>query len=439
MRSENMRGNCNAGLIGLGTVGKSVVRLWPRMAGVILKRIADIDRDRAKGIKLKKGVFTTKPEDILNDPKIRIVIELIGGTDHAYRYITTAIDKGKNVVTANKALLALRGEELFERANSKGVSIGYEASVCAGVPIIRAIREGLAVTKIKSIYGIINGTSNFILSSMEEGKISFNRALLQAQKQGFAEADASLDIDGYDSQHKLAILSRLSFRTKLKLSDIYVEGIRRITNYDIIYAKEFGYSIRLLAIAKEENNSLEARVHPTLIPESNILSSVAGIYNACFVEGDACGRMIFYGEGAGGLPTAGAALSDVLEIASNMDNKKPLLALPAIADTRYIPVKNMDEIVSPYYIRFSVEDKPGVLAKISGILARYGISIASVMQKERARTDVQTTGMPTTGMPVVMMTHDAKESNMARAISSIDRLNVVKEKSLVIRVEEFKD
>ncbi len=404
-------GKSKAGLIGLGTVGKSVVKLWPRADGIILKRIVDKDK--------KKNV-SVRPDDILNDPEIDIVIELIGGLNDAYRYIKSAIEKGKNVVTANKALLALKGEELEKLALAKGVSLGYEASVCAGIPIIRGIREGLAANRIRSIYGIINGTANFILSAMEEEGIGFARALSQAQEQGFAEHNPTLDIDGFDSQHKLAILARLSFKTPVKLSDIYVEGIRRITRRDIIYARELGYSIKLLAIAKAEGKRLDARVHPTLISKDNLLSSVHGIYNACFVEGDACGKMVFYGQGAGGLPTASAILSDVKAIASKKMGTVP----------DFFVIKPIDELFTRYYVRFSAIDKPGVLARICDILGKHSISIVSVIQKERSGTR---------GVPIVMMTHKARESSMRKAISSIDRLNVVKEKSLFIRVEEVED
>ncbi|MBL7170415.1 MAG: homoserine dehydrogenase [Candidatus Omnitrophica bacterium] len=424
-------GKSKVGLIGLGTVGKSVVKLWPRADGIILKRI--VDKDKKKG---DSALFSTKPDDILNDPEIDIVIELIGGINDAYRYIKSAIEKGKNVVTANKALLALKGEELEKLALAKGVSLGYEASVCAGIPIIRGIREGLAANRIRSIYGIINGTANFILSAMEEEGIGFARALSEAQEQGFAESNPTLDIDGLDSQHKLAILARLSFKTSVKLSDIYVEGIRRITHSDITYARELGYSIKLLAIAKAEGKRLDARVHPTLISKDNLLSSVRGIHNACFLEGDACGKMVFYGQGAGGLPTASAILSDVKAIASEkrglfqMSSSGKVLEECLTGGSSRIGIVPIDELFTRYYVRFSAIDKPGVLARICDILGKHNISIVSVIQKERSGTR---------GVPIVMMTHKARESSMRKAISSIDRLNVVKEKSLFIRVEEVED
>jgi homoserine dehydrogenase len=425
MHSKRFKSELCVGLIGLGTVGRSVVKLWPRTHGILLKRVADKNRNAVKGIKLKKGVFTTRVDEILNDPEINVVIELAGGIVDAYKYIKRAIESGKNVVTANKALLAFKGEELEKLAMARGVYLGYEASVCAGIPIIRAIREGLAANRIRSIYGIINGTANFILSSMEEKGISWARALSEAQVQGFAERDPSLDIHGQDSQHKLAILTRLAFKTSVKLSGIYVEGIRRITSRDIIYAGELGYSIKLLAIAKKKGRGLEARVHPTLIPGDNLLSSVHGVYNACFIDGDACGKMIFYGKGAGGLPTASAILSDVKEIAS----ASSVMGSP-VHNAEAIPIKKIDDLFTRYYIRFSTLDKPGVLARICAILGKYNISIASVIQKERSDTR---------GVPIIMMTHAAKESGMRKAIASIDRLSAVKEKSLLIRVEELAD
>jgi len=438
-------GRSKVGLIGLGTVGKSVVKLWPRADGIILKRIVDKDRKMGtvpdlRSLARRIGTvpdFSLRTADILNDPEIDIVIELIGGINDAYRYIKSAIEKGKNVVTANKALLALKGEELEKLALAKGVSLGYEASVCAGIPIIRGIREGLAANRIRSIYGIINGTANFILSAMEEEGIGFASALSEAQEQGFAESNPILDIDGLDSQHKLAILARLSFETSVKLSDIYVEGIRRITRRDITYAKELGYSIKLLAIAKAEGKRLEARVHPTLISKDNLLSSVRGIHNACFLEGDACGKIVFYGQGAGGLPTASAILSDVKAIASEKRGLSQAKigtgsagACPFFAGARRIGIVPIDELFTRYYVRFSAIDKPRVLARICDILGKHNISIVSVIQKERSGTR---------GVPVVMMTHKARESSMRKAISSIDRLNVVKEKSLFIRVEEVED
>lgn len=418
-----------AGLIGVGTVGRSVVNLWPRTGGIILKKIADKNKNVVKDIRLKGGIFTTRAEDILNDPEIDIVIELIGGIGKAYDYIRNALERGKNVVTANKALLALKGEELEGIARERGVSLSYEASVCAGVPIIRAIRDGMVVNRIRSIYGIINGTANFVLSSMEEKGISFAQALSQAQARGFAERDASLDIDGFDSQHKLTILVRLAFKTSVRLSDIYVEGIRHITSRDITYASELGYGIKLLAIAKNEGRRIEARVHPTLIPRESLLSSVRGIHNACFVEGDACGKMVFYGQGAGGMPTASAILSDVKEIASAVNIRKYVYQFRHIKSTIQ-PIENIDNLSTRYYIRFSTLDRPGVLARICAVLGRYGISIASVIQKERSGVR---------SVPVVMMTHEARERNIRKAISSIDKLDVITEKSLFIRVEDFED
>ena len=428
MRSS-LKSNVCVGLIGLGTVGKGVIKLWPRAHGIILKKIVDNNKNAVKALNNKgdRLLFSTNIRDILNDPDIDIVIEVIGGIGDAYRYIKQAIDKGKNVITANKALLALKGEELEKRAALKGVSLAYEASVCAGVPIIRGIREGLTANKIRSIYGIINGTANFILSAMEEKGISFDCALSRAQEQGFAERNPTFDIDGLDSQHKLAILARLSFKTPVKLSDIYVEGIRRITNNDIIYARELGYSIKLLAIAKEEGKKIEARVHPTLICRGSLLSSVKGIHNACFVEGDACGKMVFYGQGAGGLPTASAILSDVQAIAEKMGG----LSLERIRTVpNFFPIKPIDELFTRYYARFSVIDKPGVLGKICDILGKNNISIATIIQKKRSNTR---------GVPVIMMTHEAREASMRKAVSAIDRLKAVLEKTLFIRVEEFED
>ena len=337
---------------------------------------------------------------------------------------------GKSVVTANKALLSDSGPEILALAGELGLSVGFEASVGGGIPIIRAMKEGFIANRFDLIYGIINGTSNFILSKMAEKKISFDEALAIAKSKGYAERDPYLDISGIDSAHKLSVLANLGFGVAAKGSGIFTEGIADIDRDDIEYASEMGYAIKLLAIAKRFGDSLELRVHPTLIAKTHLLANVNGIYNAIFVKGDLVGENLFYGQGAGALPTSSAIISDIIAIAKNTSvsccgsQKAPEKCVPAAQDASRI--KKMEEIRTRYYIKFIALDKPGVLAKISGILAKYNISIASVTQKERcAGGDV----------PIVMMTHDSLEKDMSKALSEIRALKVIGKKLVRIRVE----
>ncbi len=420
----------NIGLIGFGTVGSSVVKtlkerreLIKRKLGaeLIIKRIADKDISTPRKVKVPAKILTRRIDDVLNDPKIDIVIELIGDSPVAERVILGAIKKGKPVVTANKALLAKKGRRIFKEAERKGVGVYFEASVGGGIPIIKALREGLAANSISSIFGIINGTANYILSGMSQYGSSFQEALRDARAKGYAERDPSLDVEGIDSAHKLTILSTLAFGGFVDLKDICTEGITKITSQDIQYAREFGYVVKLLAIAKESNGSLEARVHPTMIPQEHLLAAVDGAYNAIYVKGDLIGRSMFYGRGAGGFPAASAVVADIMDLVksggqflSSNFSKGPL------------KIKDMGEVEMRYYIRFTTVDRPGVLASISGILARHKISIASVIQKERRERGK---------VPIVMMTHEAKESSVQKALREIDRLKVVRAKSRLIRVE----
>ncbi|MDD5422093.1 MAG: homoserine dehydrogenase, partial [Candidatus Omnitrophica bacterium] len=363
---------------------------------------------------------------VLYDPKIDIIVELIGGIRPAKDVVLEALRQGKHVVTANKALLSDSGYEIFNLSNALGLCVGFEASVGGGIPIIRAMKEGFVANRFEVIYGIINGTSNFILSKMAQDGLDFKEALEMAQKLGYAEADPYLDISGGDSSHKLSVLALLGFGASVKAGGIYTEGITNIEAGDITYAKELGYVIKLLAIAKRYGDSLELRVHPTLIPESHMLSNVNGVYNAIFVKGDLAGENLFYGKGAGAEPTSSAVVSDIIAISKHIakDGAKVDCCVGFKKDVKSI--RAMDDIKTRYYIRFSAIDKPGVLARISGILAKYKISIASVSQKQKKSSKV---------VPIVMMTHEALECDMVKAIKEIDHLSAMKKKSVLIRVE----
>lgn len=428
----------NVGLIGFGTVGTGVVRVLKENSSVIrerlgsevaLKRVADRDTTRDRGVKLEEGVLTADARAVINDPEISIVIELVGGTGVAKDFIMEALDRGKHVVTANKALLSTHGKEIFKKAAEKGLDIGFEAAVAGGIPIIKALREGLSANRIESIYGIINGTSNYILSKMTNDGGRFEDVLRRAQEKGYAEADPTYDVEGIDAAHKLAILINLSYGAFIKLEDIYTEGITRVSQLDIRFAKEFGYRIKLLAIAKSVDGSIEARVHPTMIPAEHPLSAVDGAYNAVHVRGDAVGSVMFYGLGAGMMPTASAVAADIIDICRNLkkgiSNRVPLIHSDAASAG--VEIKEMDKLEIPYYIRFLAVDKPGVLSKISGVLGAHDISIASVVQRERKVGG---------GVPLVIVTHNAVERELRSAIEEIEKLDIILDKAVYIRIEE---
>jgi homoserine dehydrogenase len=428
----------NLGLIGFGTVGAGVVKILRQNEGIIerklgaklnLKWIADLDIERDRGVKVEKNILTKDAYVVLNDPSVDIVIELIGGYEPARTFILHALKNKKHVVTANKALLAKDGIEIFETVSRNGVDIGFEASVGGGIPIIRSIKEGFPANNIQSIYGIVNGTCNYILSKMSDEGKSFHEVLKEAQALGFAEANPNFDIDGIDSAHKITILASLAFGARIDLEKVYTEGISMITPIDINFARDFGYRIKLLAITKRVGGEIEVRVHPTMVREENPISRVNGVLNAIEVTGDMVGENMLIGKGAGALPTGSAVMSDVLEISRNILNGgvnrvSPLSFLPRYIED--VKIKSIRDIVSEYYIRFSVLDKPGVLSKISGVLGNHSISIASVIQKGRGEKG---------GVPLVLMTHSAREEDVQHALSEIDKLDVVFEKSVLIRVE----
>jgi homoserine dehydrogenase len=425
----------NVGIIGFGTVGTGTVRILLENKDVLkerlgfeinLRKIAVRDIVRDRGIKVPEGVLTTDVDAVLNDPHIDIVVEVIGGIRPAKDFILKAINNGKHVVTANKALLATDGNEIFTAAQEAGIEIGFEASVAGGIPIIKVIREGLVANRIKAVYGIINGTSNYILSKMTDENVEFSVALKEAQDLGYAEADPTLDIEGIDSAHKLAILAYLSYGIPIPYKNIYTEGISKISSQDIDFASELGYKVKLLAIAKEKDNEVELRVHPTMIPKDYLISKVDGPFNAVYVEGDATGSTLYYGRGAGAMPTGSAVVSDIVDIARDI-KKNATGRIPVMVKTiRDVRIKKIDDVISMYYFRFSALDKPGVLSKISGILGNYNISIASMIQKGRRVGEA---------VPLVVLTHEAKEKDVRQAIEEIDHLPVVMDKTVFIRVE----
>jgi homoserine dehydrogenase len=429
----------NVGLLGCGTVGTGVAKLLIESRQVIrarlgtnlnLKRVADIDIEADRGIQFDEGVLTTDANAIVNDPEIDIIIEMIGGEGIAKELILKAIDSGKQVITANKALLASQGNALFKAAAEKGVDLAFEAAVGGCMPIIKSIRESLVANRIHSMTGILNGTCNYILTKITDEKRPFGDALSEAQEKGYAEADPTLDVDGIDTAHKIAILTALAYGTEINLADVYIEGISKITPLDVEFAEQFGYRIKLLAISKRKGSKIEARVHPTMIPFGNLLSSVNGTVNAVMVSGDAVGEIMLYGRGAGMMPTASAVISDAVDIARNL-MAKTTRRVPALSFQRDqvqdIKIMPMNDIVTHYYFRFLALDRPGVLSKISGILGSHDISIQSMQQKGR-KTDGS--------VPVVMVSHQAKEADVQEAMAEINNLDVVGQKTVLIRIED---
>ncbi|MBW1721976.1 MAG: homoserine dehydrogenase [Deltaproteobacteria bacterium] len=429
----------HVGIIGFGTVGSGTAEILLKNREVIrnrvgseilLKRIADLDIDTDRGVAVDRDLLTTDALDIINDPEIQIVVELIGGLTRSKDYILAAMAKGKHVVTANKALLAEHGEEIYRASEEYGVGLAFEASVGGGIPIIRSLREGLSANRINTIMGILNGTSNYILTRMTQKGLPYDRAVQEAVELGYAEDPPTLDVDGTDAGHKLAILISLAFGVPVPFSSIYREGIDRLTPEDIRFAGEFGYCLKLLAIARNFDGSVEARVHPTMIPRDHIMANVNGVFNAIYMEGDFVGPNLYYGLGAGRNPTGSAVVSDIIslarEIKGGSNNLIPPLghACPRGSDLIIRPV---EEIRCPYYFRFSAMDQPGVLSKISGILGDHDISLYSVIQKGRKANG---------SVPVVMLTHEAKESSVRKAMALIDKLDVLTAKTMVIRVEE---
>lgn len=426
----------NVGLIGYGVVGSGVVKLLQMRKNFIkrkfntefvFKKVCDrtIHGKQASG--LKKSVFTTNYKDVINDPEIDVIVELIGGMNPAEEIILGALKNGKHVVTANKELLAQKGKQLFFEALRRNRDLYFEASVGAGIPIIKSITEGLAGNKFNGVYGIINGTCNFILTEMTKTDCTFAHALEEAQRRGYAESNPTLDISGMDSAHKLAILVFLALGKFVKIENIHVEGISQISHADIEHAKSLNLVIKLLAIAKKDRNELEVRVHPTLISKNHPLASVSGVFNAIFLNTDPVGDVLLYGQGAGQMSAAAGVVSDLISLATRHDDDTKSRITALSRETTTVRLRKIDNIETKFYIRFTVMDKPGVLATISGILGRYGISIASVTQKARYRATV----------PIVMLTHSSRERNVRLALEKISKLPAVKSDPVAIRMERL--
>ncbi|MDD3726339.1 MAG: homoserine dehydrogenase [Candidatus Ratteibacteria bacterium] len=423
----------NIGVLGCGTVGCAVVmsllknrKALREKTGIdfVVSKVCDKD---IKKRRLFPSHFTSSPDDIINVPEIDIVVELIGGTGVALDLIKKAIEGGKSVVTANKAAISEKGKEIFRLAEAKDVYIGFEASVAGAIPVIKTIRESFVGNSITKIFGILNGTTNYILTEMFHNSVNFSTALSSAKKLGYAEADPTLDIKGIDTAHKLSILSTLAFNRYIHWKDIYVEGIEKIEPLDITFTSEFGYRIKLLAVAKREgNNNLDIRVHPALLPSSHLLSFVGGVYNAIYLEGDMFGRSLLYGEGAGGPAAASAVISDIVDIGKKLMHKS-MSQKTTTSEDKKLKILPMEEIDTRYYFRFTALDRPGVLAGIARVLGNYKISIASVIQKEES---------PEKAVPILMLTHRAKESSVRDAITEIDHLSFIKSPTVLLRVEE---
>lgn len=429
------------GLIGLGTVGTGVVQILQQQADLFtarhgvsleLKRVATRHPERERSIVLQPGQLTKDVDEVIRDPEIDIIIELIGGYEPARRYVLESFSQGKHVVTANKALLAQDGQEIFQAAATNGLDIGFEASVGGGIPIIRAIREAYVANRFQSISSIINGTANFILSKMTDEALDFSEVLAEAQALGYAEADPTFDVEGIDAAQKLALLASLAFGGWIPYQDIHTEGISKLTQLDIAYARELGYRVKLLALAKLDEGCLDVRVHPALVEATSWLASINGVYNAVNIDGDMVGRQMLIGRGAGALPTASAVIGDVVDVACNIS--RGLQTGRAVAPGKLQPgtglqLKHINDIVCRYYLRFQVVDQPGVLATIAGILGAHAISLESVIQHGRAHEDG---GF----VSVVMMTHEARERSVRQALQEIERMATVQGESICIRVED---
>ena len=429
----------NVGLLGLGTVGCGTVSVLKRNAKEIQRRAGrgilvthaaarDLKRPRncdAAGIKL-----TDDPFEVVNNPDVDVIVELIGGTLAARELVSKAIANGKHVVTANKALIAKHGNELFAQAQARGVVVAFEAAVAGGIPVIKAIREGLAGNRIEWLAGIINGTGNFILSEMRDKGRDFADVLAEAQALGYAEADPTFDVEGIDAAHKLTILASIAFGIPLQFDKVYTEGISKITAEDVSYAEALGYRIKHLGLARRTDNGVELRVHPTLIPHRRLIANVDGVMNAVLVKGDAVGPTLYYGAGAGAEPTASAVVADLVDVVraftADPENRVPHLAFQpdAMAD---IPILPMSEVHTAYYLRLEAEDSPGVLADVTHILGEAGISIEAIIQKEQAPEAQH--------VPVIMLTHVVREGKMNEAIERIESLSSINGAVTRIRVE----
>lgn len=429
------------GLLGLGTVGGGTLNVLVKNADEISRRVGntiqvshaaarEYDPDTLEGV--DKVQISSDAFDVVNDPEVDIVVELIGGYSPARELVLKAIENGKHVVTANKALIALHGNEIFAAAKEHGVTVAYEAAVAGGIPIIKAVREGLGANQIQWVAGIINGTGNFILTEMKDKGRDFADVLKEAQELGYAEADPTFDVEGIDAAHKLTILGSLAFGIDLQFDKCFTEGITKVEQQDVVYAEQLGYRIKHLGIARKVDNGIELRVHPTLIPESQLIANVNGVMNAVLVKGDAVGPTLYYGAGAGSLPTASAVVADIIDIARSLEvapeNRVPSLSFQAdkLSDA---PVMAMEEVVTSYYLRLTAMDKPGVMAEVASILGDAGISIEGIHQKEPSAGETE--------VPLVLLTHRVQEKHMNDAIAKLEALDSVRGEVTRIRLEHL--
>ncbi len=428
-----MKPQINVGMIGLGTVGVGTLRVLlenkaeiERKIGSRLEvvRIVDLDTTSERPVKFDKSILTKNANEVLDNPDIDIVVELIGGLHPAKDFILRALKNGKHVVTANKELIAKEGTDILSLADKQGLDFYFEASVGGGIPVIGPLKECLAANKIQEVIGIVNGTTNYILTKMANQGSDFADVLKEAQKAGYAEADPTADVEGFDARYKLAILAAIAFTNRIDVNNIYCEGITKISGNDIAYAREMGYALKLLAIAKRDGQEIQARVHPTLIPIAHPLANVNDVYNGIFVRGDFVGDLMFYGRGAGSLPTGSAVAGDVIDIARNI-NLDATGRLPCTCfENRRI--QDMEEVETSYYIRMLVDDKPKVLANIASIFGEHNVSIATMVQKDHCKGRAE----------IVIVTHKIKEKNFRNAISLVEGLPVVSKVNNWIRVEE---
>ncbi|VAW93494.1 Homoserine dehydrogenase [hydrothermal vent metagenome] len=429
----------NVGILGLGTVGCGTVKVLQRNAeeiarragrGIVVTHAASRDLSKARDCDLTNITLTSNPSDVINDPAIDIVVELIGGDSFTLDLVMAAIAQGKHVVTANKALIAKHGNKIFQAAQDKGVMVAFEAAVAGGIPIIKALREGLSGNQIQWLAGIINGTGNFILTEMRDKGRDFNDVLKEAQALGYAEADPTFDVEGIDAAHKLTILASIAFGVPLQFEKAYTEGISNITRDDVQYAEELGYRIKHLGITRRTKKGIELRVHPTLIPEKRLIANVDGVMNAVLVMGDAVGSTLYYGAGAGAEPTASAVVADVVDVVraltSDPENRVPHLAFQADA-LHNIPILSMDDVETAYYLRMLAEDKPGVLAEVTTILGEQGISIEAMIQKEPKSGE--------TKAEIILLTYVVNEKSMKTALNKIESLSVISGSVVQIRME----
>lgn len=438
-RQGKQKGNpvYRVGLLGFGVVGAGVVDALQRRGDLIerrtgvrlqLHRIADIDLERDRGVRVDRRLLTADAVSVVDDPEVDIIVELIGGTTAARDLVLRALQQGKPVVTANKALLAEYAGEIFATAENSGADLYYEASVGGGIPVIRALREGLVANQIEAIYGIVNGTCNYILTEMERTGRPFEEVLADAQRNGYAEADPSLDIDGIDTAHKAVILGSLAYGFPVPYQEVRVEGIRGVTPLDIRYAQELGYCIKLLAVLRHYDGEVLVAVYPALVHRSHMLASVSGVYNAILIRGDVVGDTLYYGQGAGRLPTASAVLSDLADVARNLcfgsSGRVPAL----VRHDTYGRLCSLEDTEARFYLRLSLPDRPGMLAQVARILGEHQISIASVVQKEERSGE---------HVPVIIITHRTREAAMGRALVEIDRLSIVGAPTVRFRIVDF--